>query len=32
VVPVMTTFSQPEPDAALRPGIATPAHIRGGGG
>jgi nitroimidazol reductase NimA-like FMN-containing flavoprotein (pyridoxamine 5'-phosphate oxidase superfamily) len=32
VVPVMTTFSQPEPDAALRPGIATPAHVRGGGG
>ena len=32
VVPVMTTFSKPEPDAALRPGIATPAHIRGGEG
>ena len=32
VVPVMTSFGKPEPDAALRPGIATPAHIRGGGG
>jgi hypothetical protein len=32
VVPVTTTFGEPEPDAALRPGIATPAHVRGGGG
>jgi uncharacterized protein len=29
VVPVTTSFGKPEPDAALRPGIATPAHIRG---
>lgn len=28
VVPVTVTFGEPEPDAALRPGIATPAHIR----
>jgi len=28
VVPVMTTFGEPEPDAALRPGIAVPGHIR----
>ena len=28
VVPVTMTFGQPEPDAALRPGIATPEHIR----
>ena len=27
VVPVTVTFGEPEPDAALRPGIATPAHI-----
>ena len=27
VVPVRVTFGEPEPDAALRPGIATPAHI-----
>ena len=32
VVPVRTSFGEPEPDAALRPGIATPAHIRGGEG
>ena len=30
VVPVTVTFGEPEPDAALRPGIATPAHIRRG--
>ena len=30
VVPVTVTFGKPEPDAALRPGIATPAHIRRG--
>jgi nitroimidazol reductase NimA-like FMN-containing flavoprotein (pyridoxamine 5'-phosphate oxidase superfamily) len=29
VVPVLTSFGKPVPDAALRPGIATPAHIRG---
>src|SRR5271165_3190157 len=28
VVPVTVTFGDPEPDAALRPGITTPAHIR----
>jgi uncharacterized protein len=28
VVPVTTTFGEPEPDAALRPGIAVPGHIR----
>ena len=28
VVPVTTTFGQPEPDASLRPGIATPEHIQ----
>jgi nitroimidazol reductase NimA-like FMN-containing flavoprotein (pyridoxamine 5'-phosphate oxidase superfamily) len=28
VVPVTVTFGEPEPDAALRPGIATPEHIR----
>lgn len=28
VVPVAVKFGQPEPDAALRPGIATPEHIR----
>ena len=28
VVPVTVTFGEPEPDAALRPGIATPPHIR----
>jgi len=27
VVPVTTVFSEPEPDAALRPGIAVPPHI-----
>jgi len=32
VVPVTSSFGKPEPDAALRPGIATPAHIRGGEG
>jgi uncharacterized protein len=32
VVPVTTSFGKPEPDVALRPGIATPAHVRGGGG
>lgn len=32
VVPVTTSFGKPDPDAALRPGIATPAHVRGGGG
>jgi nitroimidazol reductase NimA-like FMN-containing flavoprotein (pyridoxamine 5'-phosphate oxidase superfamily) len=32
VVPVGTSFGKPEPDAALRPGIAAPAHIRGGEG
>ncbi len=30
VVPVTVTFGEPEPDAALRPGIAAPAHIRRG--
>ena len=32
VVPVTTGFGEPEPDAVLRPGIDTPAHIvkRGG--
>ena len=28
VVPVAMRFGAPEPDAALRPGIATPEHIR----
>lgn len=28
VVPVMTRFGAPEPDAALRPGIDVPQHIR----
>ena len=28
VVPVTLRFGEPEPDAALRPGIATPEHIR----
>ena len=28
VVPVTTTFGEPQPDAALRPGIAVPEHIR----
>ena len=28
VVPVMVSFGEPEPGAALRPGIATPEHIR----
>ena len=32
VVPVTTSFGKPDPDAALRPGIATPAHVRGGAG
>ena len=32
VVPVTTAFGDPEPDAALRPGIETPQHIRGHGG
>jgi hypothetical protein len=27
VVPVTTGFGEPEPDAVLRPGIDTPAHI-----
>jgi len=27
VVPVTTGFGEPEPDTALRPGIATPPHI-----
>jgi hypothetical protein len=27
VVPVMTGFGEPEPDAVLRPGIDTPPHI-----
>ena len=27
VVPVTTVFCEPEPDAALRPGIAVPPHI-----
>ncbi|HEV2256860.1 MAG TPA: pyridoxamine 5'-phosphate oxidase family protein [Streptosporangiaceae bacterium] len=27
VVPVTTGFGEPEPDAVLRPGIGTPAHI-----
>jgi uncharacterized protein len=27
VVPVTVSFGPPEPDAVLRPGIATPAHI-----
>src|SRR5262249_56030855 len=29
VVPVAMTFGEPEPDAALRPGIAVPDHIAG---
>jgi uncharacterized protein len=28
VIPVTTSFGEPEPDAALRPGIAAPPHIR----
>jgi uncharacterized protein len=28
VVPVSTAFGEPEPDVALRPGIAVPRHIR----
>ncbi len=32
VVPVTLSFGMPEPDAALRPGITTPAHIQGYGG
>jgi uncharacterized protein len=28
VVPVTVRFGEPEPDAALWPGIATPEHIR----
>ena len=32
VVPVAMTFGEPEPDAALRPGIAVPDHITGGVG
>ncbi len=32
VVPVTVLFGTPEPDAALRPGITTPAHIQGYGG
>ena len=28
VVPVTVSFGEPEPDAELRPGIATPGHIR----
>ena len=28
VVPVTVRFGEPEPDAALRPGIAVPEHIR----
>jgi nitroimidazol reductase NimA-like FMN-containing flavoprotein (pyridoxamine 5'-phosphate oxidase superfamily) len=28
VVPVMTRFGEPEPDAGLRPGITVPEHIR----
>jgi len=28
VVPAAMRFGEPEPDAALRPGIATPEHIR----
>ena len=28
VVPVTVTFAEPEPDPALRPGIAVPPHIR----
>ena len=28
VVPVITGFGEPEPDTALRPGIAVPEHIR----
>jgi uncharacterized protein len=28
VVPVTMSFGEPEPDAELRPGIATPGHIR----
>jgi uncharacterized protein len=28
VIPVTTSFGEPEPDAALRPGIAAPQHIR----
>jgi nitroimidazol reductase NimA-like FMN-containing flavoprotein (pyridoxamine 5'-phosphate oxidase superfamily) len=28
VVPVTTTFGEPQPDAALRPGIGVPRHIR----
>ncbi|HEY6315893.1 MAG TPA: pyridoxamine 5'-phosphate oxidase family protein [Streptosporangiaceae bacterium] len=28
VVPVSMTFGEPEPDVALRPGVAVPRHIR----
>ncbi len=31
VVPVTMSFGEPEPDAALRPGIVTPPHIRSRG-
>ena len=29
VVPIAVTFGEPEPDAALRPGITVPDHITG---
>ena len=29
VVPIAMTFGEPEPDTALRPGIAVPEHIAG---
>jgi hypothetical protein len=29
VLPAAVTFGPPEPDPALRPGLAIPAHIRG---
>jgi uncharacterized protein len=29
VVPIAMTFGEPEPDAALRPGIPVPDHISG---
>ena len=29
VIPIAVTFGEPEPDAALRPGIAVPDHITG---
>jgi uncharacterized protein len=32
VIPVMTRFGPPEPDADLRPGIDVPSHIRTRGG